>query len=88
MKNQRLRDSYREINEQKNFNLIGKVCFFLINWKLDLFITNSVTFQVDHWAVGVLLFELLVGKPPFEQPTQHRTLDLIKNCRFQVRHHK
>jgi len=29
--------------------------------------------KVDVWNVGVLCFELLVGKPPFEAPTNHET---------------
>jgi serine/threonine-protein kinase Psk1 len=26
---------------------------------------NSYSYEVDHWAMGVLLFELLTGSPPF-----------------------
>ncbi|KAK6744018.1 hypothetical protein RB195_010986 [Necator americanus] len=37
---------------------------------------------VDNWAIGVLLYEMLVGKPPFEFPDQQQTLQMIMNCRF------
>lgn len=28
---------------------------------------------VDHWCIGVLLYEFLVGKPPFESEGQDKT---------------
>ncbi|CAJ0598544.1 unnamed protein product [Cylicocyclus nassatus] len=37
---------------------------------------------VDNWAIGILLFEMLVGKPPFEYPEQNQTLQAIMNCRY------
>ncbi|KAK6048601.1 kinase domain protein [Cooperia oncophora] len=39
---------------------------------------------VDNWAVGVLLFEMLVGRPPFEHPDQAVTLQAIMNCRYAI----
>ena len=35
---------------------------------------------VDYWAIGVLCYEFLVGKPPFESGTQNETYELIKKC--------
>lgn len=36
--------------------------------------------QVDVWAVGILAFELLVGKPPFEVDDEAHTVNMILTC--------
>lgn len=40
--------------------------------------------KVDVWALGILLYELLIGKPPFEAPTQSDTYRLIAKCKPQL----
>jgi serine/threonine protein kinase len=35
--------------------------------------------NVDIWALGVLIFEFLTGRPPFESSTQKETYKKIKN---------
>lgn len=39
--------------------------------------------KVDNWSLGVLLYEFLVGRPPFETETQQATVHLIKNVTIQ-----
>ena len=34
-------------------------------------------FKVDLWSLGVLTYEFLVGKPPFEAETNNETYKLI-----------
>lgn len=39
---------------------------------------RSYNEKVDYWCVGVLCYELIVGKPPFETNSQQATFDRIK----------
>lgn len=39
---------------------------------------RSYTEKVDYWCIGVLCYELIVGKPPFETSSQNLTFDRIK----------
>lgn len=43
---------------------------------------NSHDKSVDVWSVGVLLYELLVGKPPFEASTYEETYKRILNAQY------
>jgi len=38
--------------------------------------------KVDYWSVGVLCYEFLVGKPPFEAKTQQETYQRITNVNY------
>ena len=35
--------------------------------------------RVDIWSLGVLCYEFLTGKPPFETSSYNATYDKIKN---------
>lgn len=37
-------------------------------------------FLSDHWCIGVLCYELLVGHPPFESQTSQETYKKIVSC--------
>ena len=34
--------------------------------------------SIDIWSIGILTFEFLVGKPPFEGPDQRETMNNIQ----------
>ena len=36
--------------------------------------------RVDTWTLGILMYEFLVGRPPFEAPQQEETYDRIKHA--------
>lgn len=38
--------------------------------------------KVDLWSLGVLCYEFLVGRPPFESKTSNETYRLIVNCKY------
>ncbi len=40
------------------------------------------TEKVDIWAVGVLVFELMAGRPPFEVSNAQGTADLIMHAQL------
>ena len=43
--------------------------------------------KVDNWTVGVLCYELLVGKPPFEAESQNETYRKIVNTEYDFPDH-
>ena len=40
-------------------------------------------YRIDIWSLGVLCFEFLTGKPPFETATHDATYSKIRNVQFQ-----
>ena len=38
--------------------------------------------SVDYWSLGVLLFEMLSGAPPFRGETNYKLFELILACKY------
>uniref|UniRef100_A0A7S2AJI1 Protein kinase domain-containing protein n=1 Tax=Alexandrium andersonii TaxID=327968 RepID=A0A7S2AJI1_9DINO len=41
---------------------------------------------MDWWSSGVLIFEMLEGRPPFRDPNEQRLFQLIMDGKFEFRH--
>lgn len=45
-------------------------------------IDGSHSYEADIWSIGIILYSLLVGKPPFHTENTHETYSKIKTCSF------
>nr|CAD2176407.1 unnamed protein product [Meloidogyne enterolobii] len=49
----------------------------------EMILNKEHDHNVDNWSVGVLLYEFIIGKPPFEHQTHAETLECIRNLKYQ-----
>ncbi|XP_069073751.1 SNF-related serine/threonine-protein kinase-like [Pleurodeles waltl] len=42
---------------------------------------------VDIWSLGVILYMLVCGHPPFQEVNDSETLTMIMDCRYKIPHH-
>jgi serine/threonine-protein kinase Psk1 len=45
---------------------------------------NNYSYEVDYWAMGILLFELLTGSPPFTGPNNRLISDRIVKTKLKL----
>jgi aurora kinase len=70
---------YKE-NEKSNI-----LCGTLDYMSPEMVISKNYRFEVDIWALGILTFELLCGKTPFEKFLEKQEIyDAIENYDFEI----
>ena len=47
----------------------------------------SVPLASDIWSLGVILFMLVCGQPPFQEANDSETLTMIMDCKYTVPAH-
>jgi len=52
----------------------------------EVFKHESYACELDWWSSGVLMFEMLEGRPPFRDPNEQRLFQLIMDGKFEFRH--
>lgn len=48
----------------------------------EMVLRENYSNEVDNWCLGVLCYEFLVGKPPFESAASEATYQKIKDCSY------
>lgn len=44
----------------------------------EMILRKPYTYKIDVWGLGILLFELICGRPPFPGNTQEEVLQKMK----------
>lgn len=65
-----------EINEENHAKDICGTAEYLAP---DYFLKNGYGKEVDYWSLGVLMYEMLCGYPPFQENTKEKLFKLIRS---------
>lgn len=63
---------------QRSTSLVGTADYLAP----EVLSNDPVTYALDLWALGCIIFQMLVGKAPFKAATEYLTFQLIADARF------
>ncbi|TRZ00812.1 hypothetical protein DNTS_030425 [Danionella cerebrum] len=66
--------------------LLGYICFRSI-WLSAVRAKPTACGGTDIWSLGVILFMLVCGQPPFQEANDSETLTMIMDCKYTVPAH-
>lgn len=79
------------------FIIFVAVLFFFITLYSHIISTQGFSFGInkwdsfrvfaDIWSLGVILFMLVCGQPPFQEANDSETLTMIMDCKYTVPPH-
>ena len=59
----------------------------LIDWTTTDQTLFALSLASDIWSLGVILFMLVCGQPPFQEANDSETLTMIMDCKYTVPAH-
>ena len=45
---------------------------------------SGYSYEVDIWAIGIIIYTLIIGKPPFESNNKEQIIENIKKVEFKI----